>query len=504
MLRNPFSRLYLTSAVFLLLFSFSPGRIATVDVALRQSVARSLWAHGTVFVPGSTEQGNPGLIFPRPGHGGTTFYGIVQSVAFIPFDALASLGKKLAPSLSTFPHWDQIPLAMLYIPLIGTLWWLALVFLLTECGFSIRNARLAALMCTFFSTAFAYSAQSAQEESLVGALCTSAVALWLRALRTGSFPSAAYAGGLTVLALGTRLNAIWFALPALGATVDSLRHQKEKVPWSKAIAGFLVGALSLSIPLAAFNAWRFGHVLSSGYDRAQLQGLGVTWASFQPEVFAGLLWGMGKGLFITSPLFLCLFFYFYSSDRKHHGLAAGTVLSWVLSCGLCAFILNNPDGSESWGARYQIHLLGFGIAPVFVGWQWIRARSSRLAVGILALSAVPQGASLLAPDAYEYLQAHEAHASQQTLMTDFSRGQLGRRLLNIASWVAGAPPTSPALSKMERAYVPHVWGFVWAKRMPTLSLTVVCFGVWLLCLSLGLGLLWRGIQGLAITRATSG
>src|SRR5436309_1410968 len=104
--------------LFLLFAAFSPGRLISVDTGLRLSVTRQIWRHGSFHLNEREVAGN-GLV-PNAGDGllvrvtagRTTFYGIGQSLVFVPFDmvgaVLGSFGGERAALL---------PLLFLYAPL---------------------------------------------------------------------------------------------------------------------------------------------------------------------------------------------------------------------------------------------------------------------------------------------------------------------------------------------------------------------------------------------------
>src|SRR4051812_21990934 len=109
--RTPLSaRWHWPIALFLTFLAVSPGRIISFDVAVRAAVARALWTHGSPFVDAGSPTAD-GLVTVA-GRGATSFYGIGQSLSFIPFDWL---GHRLA-RISHLP--DQLRATVETMPIV--------------------------------------------------------------------------------------------------------------------------------------------------------------------------------------------------------------------------------------------------------------------------------------------------------------------------------------------------------------------------------------------------
>lgn len=476
-----FPAIWLPCFLFFLFIAASPGRVVAFDVAIRAEIAHALWSTGSVFVPPGSPVDAGLLSTPR---GGTSFYGIGQTLVFIPFDAL---GHWLA-GFTRNPEWahqlNYLPLALFYPPILGVLWWFALSLLLTTLGVDAKRARWAAVVFSTATIAFVYSTQSVQEESLVGCLSIFALHFWIQALRNYRPRSAFWAGALAASCLLVRLNSVWILLPLLGAALDffprgSMRSFFRMTGWAAA------GASPVLLTMGFFAWWRFGSFFSTGYSLAAAQGMGVFWTSFQWPVFWGLLFGAGKGLFVLSPFFLFLFVGLSDGWKKYPALSATVLSSWVGSAVLCACIYNNPDGSESWGARYQVHLLGFGFYLAWYGWEKLRDAAPRMAFAAVFLCASLQCFSLVAPDAVEYTQNDDAGLSRLEILNSVPHGQLGRRVTNTAVWLSGQTLQSPHTAAMEHLFVPNLWGFSWAKKAGPVSGSLF-FLAWCACLAAAL------------------
>lgn len=489
---------WLPTGLFLLFLAASPGRVLSFDVGVRAEIARALWSRGTVFVPpGSAVDA---ALVKRPGTpGGTSFYGMGQSLLLIPFDALGVLLVRLT-GLSGWAaeKLTGLPLVFLYIPLLGVAWWWAMAVWLQTLGLARGCAQRGAAIFSLTSILFVYSSQTAQEESLVGTLALLSTALWVRGLDQPRRWQWTTAGFLAGYALLVRLNSFWILLPLLGVTLDAWSKSRDTRAILRAIGFACLGALPPLLAIAFFAYWRFGSPFASGYDLAAAQQLGVTWATFQPEVFWGLWFGLGKGLMVLSPVLWLAPVGWRAAWKDRPFLGFSIVLAFLGSTLLCAFIYNNPDGSECWGARYQVHLIGFLAYPVALGFRRARAAAGAWAYALLVLSTIPQFAAVVAPDAYEYIQTEADQRLQGTLITSGVHGQLGMRLSNIARWATeplGTPP-SLQLAAMEHSFVPNVWGFAWSRKCDNCGLRRFIVLGWMTLLVLALGCLAAAFSGL--------
>jgi hypothetical protein len=482
---------WLPAGLFALFLAVSPGRLISFDVGVRLEIARALWTRHTVFVPtGSAAEA--GLVNLSGNPGGTSFYGMGQSLILIPFDALGVLAARAVGATGwVAENLTRLPVVFLYIPLMGLAWWWAVAVWLQTLGLARSAAQRGAAIFSLTTILFVYSSQTAQEESLVGTLALLASSLWVRCLSKQSRWQAATAGFLVGYALLVRLNSFWILLPLLGATIDTYLRNPNPRALLRALGYATLGALPAVFAISFFAYWRFGSPFATGYDLAAAQGLGVTWGSFQWDVFLGLWIGFGKGLMVLSPLLWLAPLGWREAWKDRPFLGASIALALLGSTVLCAFIFNNPDGSECWGARYQVHLIGFLAFPVAIGLRRLRASAPALASGLLILSSVPQLAAVVAPDSYEYIQTENDHRPQNDLITGASVGHLALRLTNIARWVTeplGAH-VAPQLAAMEHSFIPGFWGFAWGQKLNDPGLRRLILLTWSALLAAALGCL---------------
>lgn len=329
--------------------------------------------------------------------------------------------------------------------------------------------------------ALQYVSQSAQEEAAVGALATLSLLSAAQWLRTTEIRAAFVAGLVAGAALLFRLNAVFALLPLTGCLGDGLLQRR--ISPSHAVRGVSFVLLGMLVPLsihALFAYWRFGSVLSLGYgialDALPSASSAAWWGNVRPKVAAGLLLGFGKGFFVLSPPLLLGFVGFKQQWRARPLLFASVVLALVCSA-LFHSKLEFPEGGVNWGARYQVHLVGFFVFPMMVGIRWLWTRGAgRRAVGLLVSAGILiQLLALCAPDLLEYAQVDAeggGDARVAELTSGIRDGHLGRRSENVARWVAGQTLGSREISdtaalvdvrRIRDRYMPNLWGPAFAK-----------------------------------------
>ncbi len=463
------------------LVALSPGRFFATDIEPRLRVARQLWAHGDVFLPG--DRSSEGLVYVPSKQGSTSLYGIGQSLVLIPFDALGvALGRTLAVKAQWREAVEKLPILFLYIPLVGTLLWLLLARVLTLQGVGRREAFGVALLFQASTILWFYS-QSSQEEALVCVLLLAAFACALQWRKTSGVYVALGMGVFSALALTVRMNSLFGLLPIAGVWLDTPRGRLRGFGWA------CVGALPAVGLLAAFSYWRFGSVLATGYDLARSQGMGVFWGAMDWREIVRLSLGPGKGLLFLSPTLLMAFLGFKRWGKESPFTAAATLVAMAVSLFVCAKILNNPEGSESWGARYQVHLLGFWILPFYYGWRSALERWPTPARTLAAVALLIQMSSIWAPTSMEYLQVEGDRIDREVITASWTQGQLPLRLRNLGDWIAGRSaadrvaeePHRALFAEMENRFVPNFWGATYAKEIGVpwswlISLVPVLFG----------------------------
>jgi|RhiMethySRZTD1v2_1073278.scaffolds.fasta_scaffold24196_2 hypothetical protein len=387
--------------VFFLLLALNPGEEPRGDAAARFSVTKQLLTDGRLHLSSPATEWT---LIETP-KGWTSYFAIGQTLLFVPFEAAGNVLSRLSPS-DIAPHVRTIPMNYLYSPLVGVAYVLALLSLLEAFGLSARVAAVVSLLFTFTTVSAHYVAQSFQEEAIASVfICLSmrAALFWRKSLESRHI----FAAGLFfATAVLFRLNAAIVLVSLVFFLVPGLRALGWWSPRaSQSVAAFLLGALGPAAVHVLFAYLRFGRLFSTGYDRIGDTVPLVLWLPVQFDVVWSLLFGLGKGLFIFSPLLVIALWGIWI-DRARlalYGIAclAALACNVILSASFFA-----PDGCWAWGPRYQVHLLPLFAYPAWVGIRDLLGRrmGAPIVAIVVGLGLCFQGSALLAPDRLEYNQ----------------------------------------------------------------------------------------------------
>jgi hypothetical protein len=458
----------LVLGVWLALFVTNPGRNETVDVEMRQVVARQIWTTGHVTLT-SLPPSEMTLAWVPAGPGRWAApYGIGQSLVFIPFDAAGALLEHLSP-----PSWRDrvgwLPIGLVLLPLLGLGCWIAIRKVLREQGFDEQWALVGSLALLFGTIAFHYVGQ-AQEEMLVAFFLTLSL---LFALRLRSAPtarnallSAIFAGACLITRPVSVFSLLIIPVLFWSAAKDGAARARLFLP-----AGAVVIA-SLLVMLG-YNVARFGSPFAIGYDRLGHVSK-IAFDARSPRVLATLIFGPGIGLLVLSPLLLLAFWGLAPLWRRDRAYLVGLIAS-VVSCYLFFSCWHDSySGGVAWGTRYQCHLLPLYAVPLTLGIQRLvtTLNGRRLVVLVAAVSLAIQLLSVVVTHHMEYLESDCQGGTEEALASDLAKGQLARRAENVLRWVGRAgpphcdsPETQRLIDVVWDRYVPNFWGPVIAHRL---------------------------------------
>jgi hypothetical protein len=200
------------------------------------------------------------------------------------------------------------------------------------------------------------------------------------------------AGGSAALivALAAKPHAA-LAVPFLGlyllarATELHVAGRNVRLDWRLVLPRVLaaaIGALCAVVPLGLYNFTLFGHPLRTGYGGQSAEGLFVT-----PFLtgFSGLTISSGKGLFWYSPpiVLAALGWWTFTRRWRAEGLLCLALVVAHFSFYSQVFAWH---GDGSWGPRYLMVMLPFGILPAIAFLEGVRARPLRLAIASVVVA----------------------------------------------------------------------------------------------------------------------
>lgn len=450
---RPHRLILFSLGLYLLFLGLSSGWFLSHDASARLVVARQLWQKHSFFIDGPRPER-----FVTTKKGKTTYFGIGQSLIFIPFDRVGhTLGKIPGLNAEMVGFVQTLPFIFLYAPLVGILWWLAL--LLLQRGLKTRlDPYLTGALFLLTTIALPYIAQSMQEEALIGALVALAYALFLDGRKELAVLSGFVAGCCFLF----RLNSLFALLPLAGLWLDQKRRSFP--------LAFVLGTLPPFSLLIVTNTLRFGNPFSTGYDfaYAELASLGIkTWQPIRWDVALALLFGIGKGLFPLSPILAVSIYGLYRRYVSNRYFVVSALLSLVGSAVLYSRLWGYSCGGYSWGSRFHVHFLSVLFIPFVWGLQELRRPPRALfivsfAIQILACSA---------PDALEYLQERVRLGDyHERLVVGFSDGQLPMRVKNITQWAMANPLSSETaaphvLEGYRKNYILNLWGVSYSRLL---------------------------------------
>jgi hypothetical protein len=382
--------------VFLLLFALGTGEEPLGDPGARLEITRQLLTQGRLHL----SDPHPQLI--QTANGWTSYFAIGQTLLFIPFEIAGKALSLFSPNTFAPGVRRHFPLTYLYCPLVGVAYFLSLISMLEAFGLSARAAAIASLLFTFCSLSAHYVAQSFQEEGIASVFVCLSLGAALRWQCSAENRHAFEVGLFSASMLLFRSNAIFVLMPLAVLFAQGLgKFGLGSVRARQSIGATLLGALGPAAAHALFAYLRFGNFFSTGYDHMPL----VLWQPLRLEVMTSLLFGLGKGLFIFSPL-LGIALWGMWVDRARLGFYGMACLAALAGNVILSASFFAPDGCWSWGTRYQVHLLPLFAYPAWVGMRDLLGR--RLGAPIvriaLGLGLFFQLCALLAPERLEYSQ----------------------------------------------------------------------------------------------------
>jgi hypothetical protein len=469
-----FDRRFFILGVFLLLFALGTVEGPRGDAGWRLVITEQILDFGRLHVPEQPDQ--PVLI--ETASGWTSFSPIGQTLLFIPFEFA---GKVLSVTLGDYRA-RAFPRTYLYCPLVGVAYFLALLALLESFGLSSRAAGITSLVFTFCSLPAYYVAQSFQEEAIASVfVCLSlrAALLWRRSPeKRYAFEAGLFGASIFLF----RMNGIFALIPVAVLFAQGLHAVGVGSSRALQTAGAaLVGALGPAVVHAIFAYLRFGNPLSTGYDQLAPEVFDRTlpdaWLAFQIDAVMNLLFGLGKGLFIYSPLLAIAFWGLWIKRARLAPYAIVSLLalagSILLSVTTIPYFL---DGCWSWGARYQVHLFPLFAYPAWEGMRYLFARrmGKVLLATALGFGLFSQLCAMVGSDRIEYLQVLPISKLQREVCPIVREHQFAMRVSNISSVIRLAGEDVKTKDPVLHREFGTLWGLRLARNLsPWAKATVV-------------------------------
>ena len=458
-----FDRRLFILGVFLLLFALGTVEGPRGDAGWRWVVTEQIIDFGRVHTP--ENPGRPRLI--ETPSGWTSYSPIGQTLLFLPFEFA---GKVLAVVLGDYRA-RAFPRTYLYCPLVGVGYFIALFALLEVFGLSSRAAGITSLVFTFCSLPAYYVAQSFQEEAIASIfVCLSlrAALLWRRSPeKRYAFEAGLFGASIFLF----RINGIFALIPVAVLFAQGLYAVGVGSSRARQTAGAaLLGALAPAAVHAIFAYLRFGNPLSTGYELLPPGAVDPTvpdaWLALQ--MVMNLLFGLGKGLFIYSPLLAIALWGLWIERARLAPYAIACLLalagSVILSVKTLPYFL---DGCWSWGARYQVHLFPLFAYPAWEGMRYLFARrvGKVFLATALGFGLFSQLCAMVGSDRVEYLQVLPIYNLQREHCQVVREHQFAMRVSNISSAIRLAGEYVETKDSVLNAEFGTLWGLRLARNL---------------------------------------
>ncbi|MCC6904841.1 MAG: hypothetical protein IT326_03295 [Anaerolineae bacterium] len=311
--------------------------------------------------------------------------------------------KDIAPGLLALPlirgayvlGWSPIRAAFLVTPVLTALTGALLYRLARFLGYAVRVAFAGALTFGLGSLAWPYAETFfTQPAAGLGLLIALGGVLWARQDR---HPFPALLGGVGLGFAGLSTIPVWVTLPIypLYLLLD-IRRPGHCPSIIRSIVAFAAGAAPFALAQAAYNAFRFGSPLATGYQ--QIGAANISLAYLGNGLFGNLL-SAPRGLLWYAPFTLLIplgLVVLLRRDRPLLLLAGGQVLLVYLLYSA----YSTWWAGQSWGPRYMVPLMPALVLltlPVLAAMfrAGTSAAARTLTAGVLIASALIQAAASL-------------------------------------------------------------------------------------------------------------
>lgn len=391
----------------LVFMATSSGGLEIFDAGVRFATAQS-WLAGNAGDLGPQYAWQGAAVAPD---GGTyAYFGPLQSALMAPFIAVAKL---VLPARPWHDFAVRFAISLLLFPVLSALALAVAFAAVRKLGFGAREAFIACV-AVGLGTLYWHYARTGQEEHLVAL----GFSLWLYGVAR---LHARERWGLAWAALGCAVALLtrWSAAPAVlylavGALVLTVKQwDRHRLADLAAAAG--VGVASLAV-LFAFNAYRFGNPLETGYG---ILFAHYGWRLFVPENalqnLGALMVSPKRGLFVYSPLLLLCLVPLVRRGRVPASIHGAVLAAWAGTLVLTS-CYSVWDGGAGYGPRFLVSPLIL-LTPAFANAFSDGARWKRAA---LALAIAHQSFSTVLPATTEELIATELNNAAPGTCTPWS------------------------------------------------------------------------------------
>jgi len=489
--------------IFFLLYMITASGDVIGDTQIRWTVANRIVDTGWVDLPPGTTR-----LYSRGQDGKHySFYGVGQSICFLPF-VLAGRWLTAVDMLSNQnpDQLGQFLVSLLFFPACGALV-VVLVYLIV---FDATGARYVARWISIIlglATMHWHHTVNTYEESQIALFIL--VGLWAiqRGWKSDEWRYPFLALAAMGLAFCFRFSSAVVSAPlGLAGFVYDMRARSTGEAQKGRLVQWIVatgmGLCPFILMMCIFNWIRFGSIFDTGYGEAHIVQLGGI-RLFETPIYAGLtglLFSPGKSVFLYNPILIITIYSamsFWQSYRRLAMIVFLVVVSTLLFHSKYTFWA----GDLAWGPRYLASIMGLWVLVLIPVFQ--QRRFPRLLFAILGLSIGVQVASIIYNFGLEYFQDRRHGTIPDSYVWRPGESQLFCRFQNIFLHLAGNPnyqsippeherpathqiTTSP--ESVRRIHAINIFPFKFRAFNPSSSIYYALMGLWL-ALIIGLCLL---------------
>lgn len=476
---------------------FQPPAFNTTDGAVRDMVAHNIYEHGDIALR-QVEEGQYLNNLWTLGKDGRPYiyFGLGQSLMELPFIALLDAAERVGVLKYLSPS-DAIPVSA--VMLISSALVVAFVFgIVRKLGYRDDTALKTAALVAFGSILWGLSRQSYDMvQASMGVLGAVYFIVSAQASTERRWLNCLAAGLIYGVALITRISAVT-AAPALALLVLGSPKWENNRERLKAAAWCIAGGLAVVWVIPAYNAVRFGSILTFGY------------AGHAPYPGGPLLPGLAQwlfspwqGMFVYMPILLALPLVVRRFKQEHGFMLL--VMAVLFVTDLVFHAQYEGLGYAGWGPYYILSgslILYIAFAEFFEHPRHFPKWQRGVISGLMALTLLLQLPSLVIPnERYQtYLAAQPVHLPQEVLTWSWEWSPLWKQaegtlavMHNLPRWqnYIDGPSAYDAETLLAELYSYNLPDWWWLSRVlhggqlglivPFISaIGVVCLAMWLL------------------------
>lgn len=380
---------------------FSSGTVDSLDGFLYLNVARSLVREGDISVEPNryaTQENIHMNLFVGADGQTYTSTGLGYSLALLPAAWISSIVHDATDTpwpvnFPLEPDWVVQFAASFTNSVFAALIVCLLVAYMRRLGLTLKSALFFSLIGFFTTNLFPYAKHSFAHLMFAAFLLASFY--FVKSFADTKKPRFLFLAGVSFGIFGLTYNPVFvLAFPFLLLYFFLLVREKKISLTLSQILVFIAGAAPSAALYLVSTYIKTADVINSGYGLPSGRNFINTSTKYVFEGLWGFLFSSGRSVFLYSPLLLYLVIFWQGIPVKKY---RSEVLTYLLMSGFFLYFyaiqMGGPDwlvwhGESSWGPRYLMFLLPYGIILVALTYQAIHFRWKQYVLGALIAAGV--------------------------------------------------------------------------------------------------------------------